>query len=103
LASANLSHTGLGSTSPFAMDLSSDRMRMARGLIDAVRQGQPLAALIGYRLERGLHEQNVAQYIDDFRAAAPLVSTPGAPITAPTESIAASNVVHGLDIINRWL
>ncbi len=101
LASAHLSHGG-GSNGPFAVDLSSEPMRVARSLIDAVRQGQPLAAVVGYRLERGLHQQHVDQYIDDLRAAAPLTSTPGVPTTTPTESIAASNVVHGLDILNRW-
>jgi len=102
LVSAHLSHRGTGAASPFALDLSSERMRVARTLIDAVRQGQPLAALLGYRLERGLHQLNLDEYIDDLRAAAPLASTPSAPTTTPTESIAASNVVHGLDILEKW-
>ena len=60
-----------------------------------------LPALLGYRLERSLHEAGFDRFIDDLRAAAPLASTPVAP-TAPTEALAASNVVHGLDILARY-
>ncbi|KQR77320.1 hypothetical protein ASF98_21470 [Arthrobacter sp. Leaf337] len=42
--------------SPFAIDLRSHRVRLAAWLLDGVRQGQPLGALLGYRAERGLHE-----------------------------------------------
>ncbi|HET6315612.1 MAG TPA: hypothetical protein VFG86_04070, partial [Chloroflexota bacterium] len=101
LASARLSHRVEDGTEPFALDLSSERVRRARGLIDGVRQGQSLPALLGYRLERSLHEAGFDRFIDDLRAAAPLASTPTAP-TAPTESLAASNVVHGLDILARY-
>jgi hypothetical protein len=102
LASAHLSHQAADGSSVFALDLSSERVRAARDLIDGVRQGQPLAALLGYRLERGLHEQHLDQYIDTFRAAAPLASTPSAPTTGPIEAVAAANVVHGLNILDKW-
>jgi len=101
LASAYLSHQNDGSASPFAIDLSSERVRTARLLIDGVRQGQPLAALLGYRLERALHDRGLDPYIATFRRLAPLVSTPSVP-TTPTEAIVASNVVHGLDILSQW-
>jgi hypothetical protein len=101
LASAHLSHRVANGNEPFALDLSSERVRRARGLIDGVRQGQSLPALLGYRLERMLHEARFDRFVDDLRAAAPLASTPSAPAT-PTESLAASNVVHGLDIIARY-
>ena len=42
--------------SPFAIDLSSRRVREAQRLLDGVRQGQPLGALLGYRFERSLHD-----------------------------------------------
>jgi hypothetical protein len=76
-------------------------MRLARGLLDGVRQGQPLAALLGYRLERRLHDGGLDRYIDTFRAAAPLAPSPTVP-TGPTESIAPTNVVHGLTILGLW-
>src|SRR5205814_1870237 len=61
---------------PLAIDLSSRRVRLALALLDGVRAGQPLAALLGYRLERGLHENHrelvLDRYIAALRALAPL-------------------------------
>ena len=39
-----------------AVNLSSGRMRLALSLIEGVRAGNDLGALLGYRLERFLHE-----------------------------------------------
>lgn len=55
-------------TSPFAVDLSSERVHRAKWLLDGVRQGQSLTALLGYRFERLLHEGNLDRYIQRFRA-----------------------------------
>ena len=41
-----------------AIDLSSERVRLATWLLDGVRQGQPLGALLGYRFERRLQEDS---------------------------------------------
>src|SRR5262249_26805689 len=61
---------------PLATDLSPRRVRAALALLDGVRAGQPLGALLGYRLERGLHENHrelvMDQYIAPLRALAPL-------------------------------
>ncbi|MFC9392617.1 hypothetical protein ACFTWS_05550 [Streptomyces sp. NPDC057027] len=55
LRSGALSHP----TDPgaFAVDLSSRRMRVAMTVVDGMAQGQPLGALLGYRLERRLHDE----------------------------------------------
>ncbi|MFH9725842.1 hypothetical protein ACH4M4_23185 [Streptomyces sp. NPDC017254] len=55
LHSGNLSHPG--DAGAFAVDLSSRRMRVAMTVLDGVAQGQPLGALLGYRLERRLHDE----------------------------------------------
>jgi hypothetical protein len=61
---------------PLALDLSSRRVRLALALLDGIRAGQPLGALLGYRLERGLHEGHpglaLDRYIARLRALAPL-------------------------------
>jgi hypothetical protein len=57
---------------PFAVDLSSDRVHRAKWLLDGVRQGQPLGALLGYRFERGLHDQGLDRFIHRFRTLAGL-------------------------------
>jgi hypothetical protein len=63
--------SGTTSRSPFAVDLSSRRVRLAEQLLDGVRSGQPLGALLGYRLERSLHDRRLDQYIAVFRRIAP--------------------------------
>jgi hypothetical protein len=76
LRSGYLANRTSGPDQPFAIDLSSERIRRARWLLDGVRQGQPLTALLGYRFERGLHENHpglVLDFlIDAFRKLAPL-------------------------------
>jgi hypothetical protein len=75
LRSGHLAHIG-GPDDPLALDLSSRRVRLALFLLDGVRAGQPLGALLGYRLERSLHEHHrelvLDRYIAALRALAPL-------------------------------
>ena len=40
------------------MNLSSERVRVALTILDGMRQGQSLGALLGYRFERGLHDRH---------------------------------------------
>ena len=96
LRSAYLTHQGT-SPSPLALDLSSDRVRLGLHLIDGTRQGQALGALLGYRLERSLHDAGLDALIAPLRAIAPL-NNPD-PGTAPAESVAANNVVDGLALL----
>jgi hypothetical protein len=49
-------HGGGSGAAPFAVDLHSDRVRLALGLAQGMREGQQLGALLGYRIERSLHE-----------------------------------------------
>src|SRR5262249_57594195 len=68
LRNAHLGPTGVpAADGPFAIDLSSRRVREAERLLDGVRQGQPLGALLGYRVERSLHELGLDRFLDDFR------------------------------------
>src|SRR5438034_1367726 len=70
LRSGYLSHLHEGEGNPFAVDLSSDRVRRAEWLLQGVRQGQSLGALLGYRFERRLHENGLDQYTSHFRTLA---------------------------------
>ncbi|HEY5348953.1 MAG TPA: hypothetical protein VIJ64_04445, partial [Candidatus Lustribacter sp.] len=105
LRSAHLSHAGTPSDGALSIDLSSRRVCLAMELLDGVRAGQPLGALLGYRLERSLHENYAPLELDRFiaplRRLAPLV---GNSVTAPKngeplEAIAARNVVDGLALV----
>ena len=84
------------SDSPFAIDLSSRRVRAAQRLLDGVRQGQPLGALLGFRLERGLHDTELDVAIAGLRGLAPLAARPLDDGGGAIEAIAANNVVDGL-------
>ena len=87
------------------IDLSSTRTRDALSLLDGMRRGQSLGALLGYRLERRLHERSkggleLDRFIYVLRCIAPLragkLSDPGGPVQ---ESVAASDVVDGLRLL----
>src|SRR6185369_16615054 len=106
LRSAHLAHAGADKNKPndlLAIDLSSERVRLATWLLDGVRQGQPLGALLGYRFERRLQEAGLAEFIFPFRELAPLVARkldqPAS--SGPVEAIAANNVVDGLILLRR--
>jgi hypothetical protein len=90
----------------FAIDLSPRRVRLVEWLLDGVRNGQPLGALLGYRFERGLHEGHrplqLDRYIQPLRDLAPLVAGKLEPVAGPTEAIAARNVVDGVALERKW-
>ena len=67
MRSGYLTQPGEANSRPYALDLSSRRVRLAQFLLDGIRQGQPLGALLGYRFERGLHERKLDRFIDGFR------------------------------------
>src|SRR5207237_5323910 len=103
LRSGHLTHSNPTTTDLLAIDLSSERVRLASRLLDGVRQGQPLGALLGYRFERRLQEGRKAQFIAPFRELAPLVARKqeqhDQPAGKPVEAIAANNVVDGLALL----
>ncbi|GAA4329758.1 hypothetical protein GCM10023165_02820 [Variovorax defluvii] len=99
-------HLGAGGVpqegGPFAIELNSRRVREAAQLLEGVRQGQPLGALLGYRFERNLHDMGLDRFVAPLRDFAPLVGGKLEPKTQPLESIAAHNVVDGLVLHSRW-
>lgn len=93
----------------FAVNLSSDRVRRAMAVIEGLRNGQSLSALLGYQLERGLHDRHslaeVDEYIYVLRDRFPLVAN-RLKDTKTTEnesisSIEARNVVDGEALVNH--
>ena len=94
LRNAHLSHGG-EEASPYAIELTSARVRLAKQLFEGVRQGQPIGALLGYTFERNLHDAQLDDLIDDFRAIAPL---PGASTPTGVRRL----VVDGLALAKKW-
>jgi len=91
------------------VNLSSDRVRLALSLLEGVRNGQSLGALLGYRFERGLHDEHSLAEVDKFiyplRKVFPLVadsiSTTQTAPDVPIEAIEARNVLDGLKLVTR--
>ncbi len=102
LRSARLAHQDANGA-VFDTELTSSRVRGALTLLDGVAQGQSLAAMLGYRIERNLRERDLAlaAYILPLRLQSPLQHT-DAEVAEPVEAIAARDVVDGLALLEKW-
>jgi hypothetical protein len=93
----------------FAVNLTSGRVRVALTILDGLRQGRSLGALLGYRFERGLHDRFAEAELDSLivalRGAFPLRAgrIPGTEAAAGTsaELVEARNVIDGLELVRR--
>jgi hypothetical protein len=95
-----------GDGGPFAIDISSRRVQGAAHVIDGVRNGQHLGALVGYQIERDLAEAGLARFQLSLRAIAPLVArrlhdADGSDSPSAQEAVAATNVVDGTLLLRR--
>ncbi|HEY6189580.1 MAG TPA: hypothetical protein VIW80_18145 [Pyrinomonadaceae bacterium] len=106
LRNGYISNASPSNPDAFSINLTSERVRRALGIIEGIRNGQTLGALLGYQLERELHDQE-SLFLDDIifelRAAFPLVANKTGD-TQPEEdaaiqSLEARNVVDGLSLI----
>jgi hypothetical protein len=92
-----------------AVNLSSERVRHAMALLEGIRGGQSLGALLGYRLERGMHDRHAVAEVDRFigalRTAFPLrarrLPDTEAPPGTAIEEMEARNVVDGLELVRH--
>lgn len=91
-----------------AINLTSERVRLAMGLIEGMRNGQSLSALLGYQLERSLHDREglfLDSVIFELRRQFPLVanrfSNTRVSADTPIENIEARNVVDGLSLVEH--
>ena len=94
----SLTNPATSPQSPLEITLTSSRVRLGLSLLDGIRQGQPLGALLGYRLERSLHDAGLESLIPTLRAIAPLNDTPDTSTTT-AEFVPANNVVDGLALL----
>jgi hypothetical protein len=82
----------------FAVDIQSTRVRRAQAMIEGVRAGQTVAALLGYQFERALHDAHLNRFVHGFRQAyplAPLLEPEGEGHEEAKTAIGARNVVDG--------
>jgi hypothetical protein len=92
-----------------AVNLTSERVRTALAMLEGIRAGQSLSDLLGYQLERGLHDRHAMAEIDKFiyklREAFPLranrLRSTKTAEGVPIEAIEARNVVNGLALVEH--
>jgi hypothetical protein len=107
LRSGYLANATADAPDTLAINLSSDRVRLALTLLEGVRNGQSIGALLGYQFERGLHDAHGLAEVDKFiyplRKAFPLVadslSSTATPPDVPIEAIEARNVLDGRKLL----
>jgi hypothetical protein len=106
LRNGALSHRDKDGKSDLALDLSSERVRLAHWLLEGIRNGQPLAALLGYRFERGLHESHpglkLDQFIGPFRQLAPFGAEGLKDAGSSASAAGIDRVVDGLSLLQMW-
>lgn len=86
------------SKTSFAVDIQSARVRRAQAMIEGIRGGQTVPALLGYQIERALHDARLDVFIASLRNAyplAPLVEPDDTDVGEARVSIGARNVVDG--------
>ena len=89
---------------PFAVDLRSQRVRQALALADGMRNGQQLGALLGYQLERALHDASgngteVDWAVFELRRSYPLAVSSAENANLPSERL----VVDGWRVVQDAL
>jgi hypothetical protein len=107
LRSGYLANATPANPETMAVNLSSDRVRLALSVLEGIRNAQNLGALLGYRFERGLHDDHDLVEVDKFiyplRKAFPLVADAlqptKTPPNVPIEAIEARNVLDGRKLI----
>ena len=89
----------------YQVNLSSQRVRKAKKFIDGIRGGISLPELLGYEFERTLHDMDpgLNVYVQSLRQSFPIIAnqleTAADNGNAPTDKLAASQVVNGLTLL----
>ena len=102
LRAGELAHQGDGS-SLASIDLTSARVRAARDILQSMSNGQPLGALLGYRLERAMGDAGLQRNIAALRSAYPQRRSSGAlgqPVDkVGSDSVVPAEVVDGYEVL----
>jgi predicted nucleic acid-binding Zn-ribbon protein len=113
LRNAYLTHATSENADALSNNLSSDRVRRAQFVLEGMRNGQPIEALLGYQFERALHDLTsesaarrdvpvleLNQFIQPYRIAFPFEAREivQAGTGAAAETIPPYSVVNGLAV-----
>ena len=86
----------------FNIDLDSRRTKRAQSILEGLRRDQPLAALYGYRIERGLRDAVLGKYIWPLRLSYPWRAAGADLRDEPQEAVGARDVVDGVALMAAW-
>jgi hypothetical protein len=86
----------------FNIELDSQRTRQALDILQGLTRDQPLAALYGYRIERGLRDAVLGKLIWPLRLLYPWRPASNDPSDEPQESVGARDVVDGVALLAAW-
>jgi hypothetical protein len=118
LRNAYLSHAKPEQAEMFSINLSSERVRRGQFILEGMRNGQPIEALLGYQFERKLHDLTTAseargdvpvlefnQFIQPYREAFPFEAREVAQTGtgAAVEAVPAYSVINGLKLTQASL
>ncbi len=108
LRSGYMSHATPENPDVMAVNLSSERVRRALFMLDGMRHGQSLEALLGYQFERGIHDRASADpslqvlngFLFDIRIAFPIkrVRIAAGAQGGAEETVDAYDVVNGITL-----
>lgn len=114
LRNGYLSNATPDNPTSLAVNLSSERVRMALSVIEGMKADQNLGALLGFQFERGLHDRHdveVDEFIYDLRLEFPLAGNRLKPtMTGRTtdggeevgiSQVEARNVIDGLALVDH--
>jgi hypothetical protein len=104
-----ISNARAANRTTMAVNLTSERVRIALGMIEGIRAGQSLSDLLGYQFERGLHDRHTVAEVDQFiyklRRAFPLradrMNSTKPPEGESIQTIEARNVINGLALVEH--
>ena len=86
----------------FNSDLRSRRVKRAKRLLEGMANGQSMAALTGYRFERGLRDASLSQHILEYRKQFPFAPAGTAAADQPKEAISTRDVVDGVRLLHAY-
>jgi hypothetical protein len=89
-------------TGAFDIKLDSERTQRATGILQGLTRDQPLAALYGYRIERGLRDALLGRFIWPLRLAFPWRPAGQQPSDESREAVGARDVVDGVALLDAW-
>lgn len=102
LLSGYQNHATKTDPGPFAVNLSSERVRRALYVLEGIQNGQSLEALLGYQFERALHDittnnpaNNLNKYILTIREKFPIAAS-----SIPQQGNVAQEVVSPFSVVN---